>query len=494
MAKQASSNRKLANITAVVGMIQFVIAAGLFIQLLSLDILPFRYLIAFGIGSVVYFLIVMISTMKKVPSIIFLILSIILAVVMIWGIRALWKLDDTVNTASTSDAAETTVMDVVVLDSDAAQSVADLDGYEIGYVTDSSTAESAISSLKSEVTGSVTTTGYDSMILLASALLDGSAKAIVIEDSYIDVIDELDDYEGFSDEIRILTSYEVAVSGDSENYDEDRSISGNENAFIVYLSGIDTTGSISATSRSDVNILAVVNQSTGTVLLLNTPRDAYVQLPLGGGSYDKLTHAGIYGIDVSLATLENLYDTDIDYYVRVNFTGFEEIINALGGVEVYSDYSFTTTKGGYTISKGYNSLNGAQALSFARERKAFSSGDVQRGKNQMEVISALIEKLQSSEMLLNYSTIMDEISESFQTNMSSDKIYELVQNQLDKGTDWEIEKYTVTGSGTNRTTYSIPGKTSYVIELSDSDIEQAKEYIEAVLNGEDITISEDSDE
>jgi LCP family protein required for cell wall assembly len=160
----------------------------------------------------------------------------------------------------------------------------------------------------------------------------------------------------------------------------------------VYISGMDTWGHISVASRSDVNILAAVNPQTKQILLVSTPRDYYVPLSISGGAKDKLTHAGIYGIDVSEDTMEMLYDVDIDYYFKLNFSGFEGLIDAMGGITVWSDYDFTVDPIKHYVV-GENQLTGLEALAFARERHAFAGGDRQRGTNQMNVIQSVIDKM-----------------------------------------------------------------------------------------------------
>ena len=250
----------------------------------------------------------------------------------------------------------------------------------------------------------------------------------------------------------------------------------------MYISGIDTRGGVSAKSRSDVNILATVNVDTHQVLLVSTPRDYYVPLPISNGQPDKLTHAGIYGVDVSMGTLEMLYGVPIDYYFRVNFSGFEKIIDALGGITVYSEYEFTTAAG-YHFNVGDNTMNGEQALSFARERYSFSSGDRQRGKNQMAVIKAVINKAMSPAILSNYTELMESISGNFETSMPYDVIADLVREQLDKGGSWNVVTYSVDGTGDSRKPYSL-STNAYVMIPDQSTVDAAIEKINQVRSGE----------
>ena len=226
-----------------------------------------------------------------------------------------------------------------------------------------------------------------------------------------------------------------------------------DRVFTMYISGIDSREGLISKSRSDVNIIATVNVDKRQVLLISTPRDYYVPLSISDGIPDKLTHAGIYGIDVSMETLEMLYGTEIDYYFRVNFSGFEQIIDALGGITVNSAVEFSA--GGHQYYVGNNDLDGDAALDFARERYAFADGDRQRGKNQMAVIKAVIEKAISPSLLVNYASIMESISGSFETSMPYEMIAELVRNQLDKGGKWNIISTSVDGTGDYQVPYSM---------------------------------------
>ena len=256
-----------------------------------------------------------------------------------------------------------------------------------------------------------------------------------------------------------------------------------EQSFVVYISGSDTRSAILDTSRSDVNILMVVNPKTRQILLLNTPRDYYVENPAGNWAYDKLTHCGIYGIDCSEKALENLYSVKINYYAQINFTGFETLIDAIGGVTVDSPKAFEA--GGYSFTEGENTLNGKQALAFARERHAFAGGDNVRGQNQMRVIKAVISKITSDggTVLLHYGEILDSLSGMFVTDMNSDDISALVKMQLNDMSSWNVESYAVTGTGGMDTTYSMPGYSVYVMYQNPDMVAKATGLIDKVESG-----------
>ena len=259
--------------------------------------------------------------------------------------------------------------------------------------------------------------------------------------------------------------------------------------FVVYLSGVDNRGELTDKARSDVNILAVVNPKTKRVALVNTPRDYYVDLA-GTDSKDKLTHAGLYGVETSMATLGNLYGVNVEHYIRINFSGFINIIDAIGGVDVYSDQAFTSVGSpGYydptTFAEGWNHLDGKSALAFARERHAFASGDIQRGIDQMKVIDAMVNKLKSPALLMSFSKLMDAAADCFVTSLSQDQITALVRMQLSDLASWDIQSCSVTGtSGKSSKCYSAKGQSLYVMKPDENSVNEAKALIASVLDGE----------
>ena len=345
--------------------------------------------------------------------------------------------------------------------------------------------------------GDLNITEYSGLSELVEGLLQKECDAIILNKAYMDLLSDIEGHETTASQLREIHTHkaETEIKNPQNNNKNGWSIGdlfGNNNkeddnqnagrVFTMYISGIDTRGGVSAKSRSDVNILATVNVDTHQVLLVSTPRDYYVPLPISNGQPDKLTHAGIYGVDVSMGTLEMLYGTPIDYYFRVNFSGFEKIIDALGGITVYSEYEFTTAAG-YHFNVGDNTMNGEQALSFARERYSFSSGDRQRGKNQMAVIKAVINKAMSPAILSNYTELMESISGNFETSMPYDVIADLVREQLDKGGSWNVVTYSVDGTGDSRKPYSL-STNAYVMIPDQSTVDAAIEKINQVRSGE----------
>lgn len=259
----------------------------------------------------------------------------------------------------------------------------------------------------------------------------------------------------------------IATGEESGNYTQAHAIDVTQQPFNIYISGIDVYGEITQDSRSDVNLIAAINPQTHKILLVTTPRDYYVPIPgISDGQNDKLTHAGIYGIDASVATLENLYDTNIPFYVRVNFTSVEEIVNVMGGVDVESELAFTTGKESgeiVEVQEGRNHFNGKEALAFVRERHALADGDNQRGKNQQALMTGLIKKVMSPMILFRANGMINSVVGNAETNMAEAQIKSLIRMQLDDMKGWEIESMAASGdSGGQQYCYSYDAGPLYV--------------------------------
>lgn len=279
---------------------------------------------------------------------------------------------------------------------------------------------------------------------------------------------------------------EIATGEESGSYEEEHNLAVTDEPFNVYISGIDVYGDITKESRSDVNLIATVNPKTHKILLTTTPRDYYVEIPgVSEGESDKLTHAGIYGIDTSIATLENLYETEIPFYVRVNFTSVEEIVDVMGGVDVESELAFTTGEESGAIvdvKEGTNHFTGKEALAFVRERKAFASGDNQRGKNQQALLTGLIKKAMSPMILFRANGMINSVTGNAETNMSEAQIKSLIRMQLDDMKGWEIESVAAAGdSSTKQYCYSYSGGSLYVTVPDWSSVNEIKEKIQETM-------------
>jgi LCP family protein required for cell wall assembly len=328
------------------------------------------------------------------------------------------------------------------------------------------------------------TVSFDSFSLwseMVSALTAGDIPSMVIRDGYMQVLSDAD-VEVY-DQLRILASFEIEGTAPTASPTHRPSVPPPpQYPYIIYISGIDTFGPISSLSRSDVNILMVVNPDTGKILLVNTPRDFYVQLRDTTGLKDKLTHAGVYGIDVSQGTMEDLYEVPIDYYLRINFNSLVAVVNALGGVDVESVYDFTSN--GHHFVVGMNHLDGPAALAFSRARYNFPEGDRIRGQNQQRVIEAIVHKLSDPSVLVGYNRILSAVQGAIQTSMPPEVISSQVKHQLTTGQSWTTTSISVNGSDASEYTYTYPGQRLYVMVPDDNTVYEAKLQIQAILSGQ----------
>lgn len=483
-------------------------------------------------GAVITIIVIMLSVVfmgllamtKMVPTIYMLIIGIVLAVIaaiiwlLVWHTRYTGRfiggtvlavimiailafggfyINKTRSAISniSGETTEVTQMAVYVKSDDAADSVEATAGYTYGILSslDRENTDGAVAHLNSEFGTEVQTKEYAGLTELADGILNGEVNAMLLNSGYLSVYEDMDGYTDFSTKIKEVGTVDVEStiqSAEESTPIEPITTANGGKVYTIYLSGIDTRGEMTAKSRSDVNIIATVNTDTHEILLVSTPRDYFVPLSISGGAPDKLTHAGIYGIDVCMDTLGMLYDIDINYYFRINFGGFVKVIDALGGITVNSDYDFDSKNIlGYHFNKGENYVNGEQALIFARERYAFQEGDRQRGKNQMEVIRGVVKKALSPEILTSYSSILSSLDGCFGTNITYEEIAQILQQQLTNGGDWTIVSYSVDGTGATEKPYSMSQK-AYVMVPDYNTVDKAKSLMEKVRNGEVVTQEE----
>lgn len=311
-------------------------------------------------------------------------------------------------------------------------------------------------------------------------LISGKSQVMVLNAAHGDLIANA--YPDYLDKVKKIYEYKIVEEVKEEK--KDKEVTGKD-SFNIYVSGIDTYGPITTVSRSDVNVLITVNKKTHKIVLTTTPRDAYVKIAGGGNNqYDKLTHSGIYGVKASVKTLENLYGINIEHYARVNFTTFMKLIDLVGGIDVYNDQDFVSRIGNYHFPVGTVHLNSEKALGFVRERYNLADGDRDRGKNHEKVIAAIIKKMTSKAALSNFSSILDELSSSVQTDMPVSEIMELVNQQIDSGEDFKIESQALNGVGkTGLPSYAMPGYKLYMMEVDKQSLENCKSKIQSVLQG-----------
>lgn len=452
--KSTVSITKLRSAGAVLSLVEAV-SAGLFIYLLNgTGMIPWKYIMtAFAVlAATVLLVVLLVSIRSKRTRIAAIVISALMIIVQGIGCNYLYRTMHLLKDAESSY--KTDYLNIVVRSDDPAQELADTDGYQFGLVDDLSKdeKETLLETIRKE-TGAdsvedIHYKSYSSALEASNGLLDKEVDAAVYRESYGSVLEEVID--SYADRIRVVENYEIRTEMEYESVEPGE-------PFNLLISGIDVKGDISQASRSDVNIIVTINPKTKKILMTTTPRDYYVEIPeVSNGMRDKLTHAGIYGEDASIRTLENLYGIDITYYVRVNFTTLIDIVDAIDGVDVWSDYEFECfTDSKVYINKGWNHLNGRQALAFCRERYSFPDGDNQRGKDQEAVLKAIIEKVTSPALIVNASALLDSMKGSFQTDLPESKIAELINQQLSEGTDWIILRQAAdSGGGGMEQTYS----------------------------------------
>ena len=441
---------------------------------------PTNYMVMFAAGIVFINALLVFASRRVWSGIIMVLISIGLSAGMLYGLDVLTSVEKAIEEITLDEEEEPQViteMGIVVLSDSNIHQISDLSEFVIGYIkdTDYDYAKELMAEIDLAIGGTANYVEFSSIATMAEALYAKTVDAMIINKAYMDMMEEIAGYEDFLTKTKVVYSSEIVKYIELVERREP-----NLEAFVVYISGMDRFGHIGVRTRSDVNIIAVVNTRTRHIQLINTPRDYYVPHLASNGAPDKLTHAALYGVDASIYALEKLYGIQIDFYVKMNFSGFEGVIDALGGIDVYSEYDFTVDPiKHYTV--GMNHLTGLEALAFARERKSFAAGDVQRGKHQMEVIKATVNKMTSPDMLSRYSSVLNELSWCFETNMSSDDIYTLVRGQLTSTKAWTFDSYTTSGTGAKMETFSMPGTELYVMQPNMDNVQYARELIEAAL-------------
>ena len=458
-------------------LIQLILAVGLIAVIWNSGLVPTKYLVVIIVVLLILFGVTFgLQYVKNKAYIAGIVISIILSILQVIGIVYMMKADKLMADVGGANY-KTDNMIVVVKNDDPASNLMDASMYRFGTQTavDQENTQTMLDNINKALGREVKVEQYSTAQELANALLEGRVDAAV----YNQALDGLitDSIEDYSDRVRVLYQYGIETELEQETADVGE-------PFNVYISGIDVDGPIATNSRSDVNIIMTVNPNTKKILLTTTPRDYYVTIPdISGEQRDKLTHAGIYGVDASMKTLEQLYGIDISYYARVNFTSLVKIVDALGGVEVDSDYEFTTLHGDFKINKGKNYLNGEQALGFSRERYSFEDGDNQRGRNQEKVLTAILNKAMSPALLKNANELIASVSDSVQTNMTQEEMAKFIKMQLNDGATWTIESQAATGNGDTQACYSSGDQPLYVMWPDEASVQAVSSKMQEVLNG-----------
>lgn len=482
MSERAGSRRekKKKNVFFIIACSIYLLISIAFLgYIISIDMLPTSYIVAIIIADVIVTGLISLGILKRNKGYALNIVFTILAVIII-GVYAFAYnyINATMNFIGTiaEEVEETEEYYVITLNNGKFSKIEEADGKNMHIFS----ADEDYSDIKADIAtkANVTYKNDESLAKLAEDILSGKSYFALVSASQYSMIK--DDNKDFESKTKIIYTINHKISKKEENIiDENSDKTIVDGVFNVYISGIDTSGNISNVSRSDSNTLVTVNTKTHEVLLTSIPRDYYVTLH-SKGAKDKLTHSGIYGISETVNTIEDLLDTEINYYVRVNFTTVIKLVDTLGGIDVVSDYEFTS--GNFSFVKGTNHINGKQALAFSRERHSFVTGDNQRIKNQQKVIEAIINKvLNSTTLMTKYTSILSSLSGSFQTNISQDDISVLVKKQLQDMPSWKISMNSLSGSGASMATYSAGSQLLYVMVPNQVSVTEAKDKINKVL-------------
>lgn len=478
--------KKKNKVNKIVSLITLVLSVILIIALGIINVIPNKYFIPIVIVFLVINLVNVLFSfklkLKKKGKTTLLVVSVIMSLISLIGSIYLFRTIMFMGGNFKFKGYSTENYSVIVLSDSSYNKIDDLEDKNIGLLQNKLDDENKV---KERINDEIDSNIIDIIDAhsLKEKLYGKEIDAMVIEDSYIEILKEED--EEFANKTRVI--YTFSLKYKVEDISKDVNVT--KDVFTIYIAGIDTYGTISSVSRSDVNILATINPKTHQVLLNSIPRDYYVQLHNTTGYKDKLTHAGIYGVDMSVQTLEDLLDVDINYFVRVNFTSVVKLVDALGGIDVYSEYDFNSNAGyeesaGYHFYKGYNHLNGDQALAFARTRHAFIAGDRVRGQNQQAVIEALIRKICTPAIITSYTSILNSLEGSFETNLSMDDITKLAKHQIDKMPSWSVTSNSLDGYDASEYTYSFAGQKLYVMKPNEESVSKAKDLIDKIYAGE----------
>lgn len=489
----------------ILSVILVVFTGGLVYQIFKLQILPDNILIPILLVlillTLIFVLLINFSTHGLVSKILCSLMVVVLSAVYGLGNYYLYSTNTTLETVTDQKNRAKNTVSVVTLNSSSLENVNSLDGSKLGVlktIGKEATKKSLADLKKNNVTYTKKT--YDNMLGMLKALYDGKVDAIVLNEAYRSNVCDLEDYTNFNNDTKVIhkTVYYTKENSSSLAVSDITS-----KPFNILISGNDSFGSLDENSRSDVDMLVTINPVTSTILLTSIPRDSYVKevcndYACNYGAYDKLTHTGIYGVDTTKDTIENMLDIDINYVYRVNFTSMIDIVDALGGVDVTVPEGMAVSKF-YTnsnlegVHEGENHLDGKRALAYSRERKAYLDGDLQRARNQQQVLQAMFKKATSPEIIKNYTSLLKALIGAFDTNMTTKEITSFIKYQIQAKPSWKFEQFVLKGDNDLRMSAELGSEVSVVI-LYDSYINIAHDKIQAVLDGQSSdTVEADDD-
>lgn len=458
-------------------------------QVIRLNVLPSKFLFPLTIGVVVLdaiFILLLIYFSKNVVSkIVCIVLTLFICVATCMGGYYISKTQNVLSNITNVVKHAKNTVSVIVKESSSIKNKSQLNGVSVGSLRlNEQGSNKVLKELSSE--GIVLNqTEYDSMTALLEAFYNGEVDSIIINESSRSQILDMEAYSNFDSNTRVVyqTSYKV------KNNDSATSVSDiTSKPFNVLISGSDTRGGFDENGRSDVIMVATVNPKTHTILLTSVPRDFYVTTACDAGdgcmqgALDKITHTGIHGTNTTKRTVEQLLGIEINYTFKVGFDTVTELVDVLGGVDVYVEPGYATTTSEFSVHEGVNHLNAQQALAFARERYSYTEGDRQRTKNQQQVLMGIVKEATKPSVITNYAAIMDTMANTFSTTMSNEEITDLIKYQLNNNPTWKMEQYMVDGTGDTLMCAEL-GDAASVMVPDQSTVKMAKDKINAVLAG-----------
>ena len=448
----------------------------LIIDIHKLNILPTKYfLLVIGIiGLINIITIVLLLLKNKIIRIIGIIISILYIILSIIGLNYTTNTNSFLNKAFNNNIIETSTYNVIVLKDSSYNKIEELKDKKLGYLKEEKNPIDLLNNIV--ITES---TEYEDLYELYDLLVDKKIDSMLIDEAYIDVLE--DDYSDIDNNIKILYTFNLETEIEKKNEESSNLV----RPINIYISGSDSrSNNISNKSRSDVNMIATINPNTNKILLTSIPRDYYVQVHGQTGLKDKLTHSGIYGLEISAKTVEDLFDVKIDYSIKIGMNAVEEVVDLVGGIEVYSDKTFRSYHlPGWTVQEGMNDMDGKKALAYARERYAYASGDRHRIQNQQQVLEAVLKKVLSDKsILLKYDDLLESLSNLYRTDIPRDVITAFVKEQLETMDTWTFETQWVDGKGASLPTHTAPKYKRYVMIPYEEDVEKSSLKMKSVLS------------
>lgn len=448
------------------------------INLDKLDILPTKYfLIIIVILFILNILSILLMFLKKnILRIIGIILSILIITISIIGNIYIGSTNSFLDNAFNNNKIETSTYNVIVLLDSEYKNINELTDKTLGYLKEEKNHIGKLNEIVSTIS-----TEYEDLYELYELLINKELDAILIDQAYLDVLEE--DYQDINKKIRVLYSFNLETKVEQKVEKEEKLV----RPINIYISGSDSRSeNISNKSRSDVNMLVTINPNTHEILLTSIPRDYYVQVHGQTGLKDKLTHAGIYGLDISAKTIEDLFDIKVDYSVKIGMNAVEQVVDLVGEIEIYSDITFHSYHmPGWIVQKGMNEMDGKKALAYARERYAYASGDRHRIRNQQQVLEAVLKKaLSNKSLLLKYDELLNSLGNLYRTDIPREVITAFVKDQLDTMPTWTFTSQWVDGKGASLNTHTAPKYKRYVMIPYEDDVKEAGDKIRELINKE----------